>query len=201
MVAREKRRGVFASHLAMLLGCCLLTLGVRAWAQNGANLVDGFVFNDASGDDLFGPGDFTISGVAVTLRDANGAVIATALTDPSGEFQFRNVPTGTYTVNETNPAGFGSVDAEPGTRGASVDLSTVRIEMDPGLTTYAGTVFLDRQMAGPPPGPDVIRGAVFNDADGNGNLDVGEQPVPGVTVSLQTEAGNPIGSRQTSRFG
>ncbi len=184
----------------------LLAAGALAWppgalAQAGGNLINGFVFNDLGPDDLVGPGDVPIPGVTITLRDVNGATVTSTVTDASGEFSFLNVLRGTYLVTETDPAGLGSIDAMPGTAGVSVDLNTVRITMGEGLTTYAGTVFLDRQMTVPPAGQNLIRGSVFDDADGNGDIDVGEPPLGGVLVTLRDANGTAIGNRYTSNFG
>src|SRR5438046_2799259 len=162
-----RRRGAAAPLLLALLFCCTFALGGRAMAQSGGAQVEGFVDNDLIPDDLFGPGDLPLPGVTITLRNAGGAPVATAVAGPDGRFVFTGVADGTYLLSETDLPGYGSVDAVPGTSGAALDLNTVRINVS-GLPTYAGTIFLDRVMVVPPAGPDIIKGSVFNDANANG---------------------------------
>jgi uncharacterized repeat protein (TIGR01451 family) len=200
MIISAKRRGAVAPLLLALLFCCTLASGGRAMAQSGSSQVEGFIIDDVIPDDLFGPGDGPLPGVTVTLRKAGGAPVATAVTGPDGRFVFAGVADGAYLVTETDPPGFGSVDAVSGTSGTTVDLNTVRINVS-GLPTYAGTIFLDRAMVVPPAGPDIIKGSVFNDANGNGAIDLGEDPLPGVIITLWDAANRPIATRFTSPTG
>src|SRR5205807_3377559 len=50
-------------------------------------------------------------------------------------------------------------------------------------------------------GPNIIKGSVFNDANGNGAIDLGEDPIPGVIVTLWDAASRPIATRLTSATG
>ena len=140
-------------RLALLLLFTVMFTGpiTAVQAQGGTNLIDGFVFHDAVPDDLFGRGDVALLGATITLRDAAGTLVASTITDVNGQFQFRGLPTGAYTITQTDLPGFGSVDAMPGTAAVNVDLNTIQIRMTAGPTTYAGNLFLDRPMAVPPP--------------------------------------------------
>jgi uncharacterized repeat protein (TIGR01451 family) len=197
-----RRRGAFSVPmlLALLLVCTLAVTG-GASAQTGPTSVDGFVFNDANSNDLPDRGDLPIPGAGITLRDAGGNPLASTATDAAGHFQFFNLARGIYLVSETDPPGFGSVDAVPGSAAANVDLNTVRISMVDGVNNYSGTVFLDRQMAVPPTGPNIILGSVFDDKNANRFIDVGEPPLAGVLVTMLDAGNNPIGTRLTSGTG
>ncbi len=168
---------------------------------SGPNRIEGFVFSDANGNNFPGRGDQPLIGVTITLKNAVGAPVAGALTDSNGMFVFSGLATGVYLLTETDPPGYVSVDASPGTAGVKIDENNVRITISDGLVSYAGTVFLDRVGSTPSPGGNVITGAVFNDASGNGIIDPGEGPLAGVTVSLRDAASNLIATTFTSVAG
>ncbi|KAI2501567.1 oxidoreductase [Fragilaria crotonensis] len=50
--------------------------------------------------------DVPLVGVVITLTDNKGTVVATTATSTTGEYAFRDVPPGNYTVVETNPVGY-----------------------------------------------------------------------------------------------
>jgi serine-aspartate repeat-containing protein C/D/E len=168
----------------------------------GPNRIEGFVISDTSGNGMFGRGDQPIAGVAVTLKDANGVALASTQTDAVGMFEFTGLATGVYIVSETDPPGYQSIDAQPGTSGVKIDENNVRITIAGGLVSYAGTLFLDRLTGTtPPPGTNLITGGVFNDANGNGVLDAGEGPLANVVVSLRDAANNVVATTQTNVAG
>ena len=47
-----------------------------------------------------------LDGAVITLIDDQGSVITTTVTSTTGEYAFRDVPPGDYTVEETNPSGY-----------------------------------------------------------------------------------------------
>ncbi|MBK9462535.1 MAG: carboxypeptidase regulatory-like domain-containing protein [Sphingobacteriales bacterium] len=61
---------------------------------------------DTNGDGIQDAGEPGVSGVTVTLYDANGDVLATTTTDASGAYSFTNLPPDTYQVGFTLPAGY-----------------------------------------------------------------------------------------------
>jgi hypothetical protein len=52
------------------------------------NDISGFVFNDLNNNGLMDPGEIGLANSTIQLRNASGAVIATALTDANGFYQF-----------------------------------------------------------------------------------------------------------------
>jgi len=71
-----------------------------------AGTISGIVWNDIDGDGVQDPNERGVGGVTVTLRDASGNVVATAMTRPDGSYVFSNLPLGTYTVSESDALGF-----------------------------------------------------------------------------------------------
>ena len=63
-----------------------------------------FVWLDLDEDGVQDPNEPGISGVTVTLKDADGNVVGTAITDPNGAYSFTNLTPGDYTVVFTKPS-------------------------------------------------------------------------------------------------
>ena len=60
--------------------------------------IKGTVTDDRTGDGL--------EGATIKLLDSSNNVIMTTSTDANGDYEFTDVPEGTYTVQETNPPGY-----------------------------------------------------------------------------------------------
>ena len=75
--------------------------------------VTGKVSADTTGD---GTGDMDLSGVEITLVDSDNNEIATTTTNASGDYIFRDVMPGEYTVVESQPNDYNDVsEVEGGT--------------------------------------------------------------------------------------
>ena len=94
------------------------------------------VFNDANGNGVQDPGEVGFGGVVVTLRDAAGTVIATAVTDANGNYRFNNLPAGTYTVTLTPP--LGSTLTTPGQLSFNLASGQIVENADFGLQGVSG---------------------------------------------------------------
>jgi uncharacterized repeat protein (TIGR01451 family) len=70
--------------------------------------INGFVYLDANDNGIKEAGELGIPSVTITLtgQDDLGSVSRTAITDPTGFYRFANLRPGTYTVTETQPAGY-----------------------------------------------------------------------------------------------
>ncbi len=104
--------------------------------------------------------------MTITLLDAGNAVVGTTTTAAGGTYSFPPQPAGSYTVVETQPAGYQS---GPQNAGDSVAFALVAgtpatVDFGESAGSLAGTVFLD--------------------ANNNGVQDGGEIGLPGVTVAL-----------------
>ena len=79
--------------------------------------IGGKVYDDRDLSGTFNGGDVAISGVTIALSgtDAFGnAVSRTTTTNGTGDYNFANLPPGSYVVTQTQPAGFTSVANTPG---------------------------------------------------------------------------------------
>src|SRR5262249_42926744 len=71
--------------------------------------LSGYVYNDSNNDGTKQAGETGISGATVTLtgtNDLGNSVSITTTTDANGLYSFGNLRPGTYTITETQPAGY-----------------------------------------------------------------------------------------------
>jgi hypothetical protein len=91
--------------------------------------ISGFVRSDTTND---GTPDVALAGVTVSFFDAGNLLVATTTTAADGSYSFTGVKPGSYSVRETQPAGYRSVsDSDGGTPDIIGDVSPIVIT--PGL--------------------------------------------------------------------
>jgi uncharacterized repeat protein (TIGR01451 family) len=148
--------------------------------------VSGVVFDDADGDGIQDPGEPGIAGVTVTLTgtdDLGNPVNTPAITDGSGGYTFANLRPGTYTVTETQPAGFLDGIDNAGTAAGTVGNDNVSgIVLAPGQIA-TGYTFAETR-------PGSIGDRVWSDLNGDGVQDPGEPGLATVGVTLRLDADN-----------
>ncbi len=103
--------------------------------------VSGTAFGDGNRDGRRQPGEAGLPGITVTLRDADGVVVATTTTGPRGDFHFgvaEGLRTGRYTVEGTLPAGstatspaVRTVTITGGDQSAVADFGSIRVGGNP----------------------------------------------------------------------
>lgn len=128
----------------------------------GEFLIQGTVFNDLGSDgvmDFYEPG---IEGVEVNLVG-----LGTETTDADGYYSFSVPSTGSYTVEEVDPAGF-----------LSTTPNSVSVEIvDRNVTVNFGDISEVPQYS--------IYGTVFSDLNGDGMMGTDEPGIPDVLVELE----------------
>ena len=127
------------------------------------------------------PTDGRIPGVTLTLvlgADCSGAVLGTTTTDANGSYSFAGATTGlTYTVCETQPAGYLTGGENPGANGSSAVANAITIRNLP-LAGSAGNHFAEIASN------SAITGRVWLDANNDGLIDAAETGIAGVAVTL-----------------
>jgi hypothetical protein len=105
----------------------VLASGVKGTANNFGELkaasLSGFVFLDKNGDGDIDCRDRAIADATVTLTgvdDRGNAVSLTTTTDEDGAYAFGNLRPGTYTITETQPAGYADGADTIGSQGGIV---------------------------------------------------------------------------------
>ncbi len=123
-------------------------------------VIEGVVFIDRDGDELFGPGESGLAGVNVSLFPGGSTT-----TDATGYFRFSGQGVGEYTVGIDTPSGFGlvSLASRPVSLASAGDSANVG--------------FAVQQLG-------VVQGIVFDDSNANGIREAGEVGVPGVRVTM-----------------
>ena len=131
------------------------------------------------GPDVEGP-DSGLAGVTVRLSGGNLTAPVTVTTNSNGVFTFTGLQPGTYTLTEVQPTAPNNTTGQdvPGSAGGDNSvpnvISDIQILDDEEATDYFFAEI-----------PDVSTGGtVFQDTNGNGQLDTGEPGIPNVTVTL-----------------
>jgi hypothetical protein len=140
--------------------------------------IDGTVWNDFDGDAVRDSNELGVSGITV-YNDANNnskldAGEKTTLTDPYGAYRFTGLAAGSYKIREVLQSGW--VQTTPANNyGWTITLSTSQALDNKNFGTK-------QSVAPPPPTGGTISGTVFNDLDGDGAKDSNEVGVANITV-------------------
>ena len=181
------------SKLDALLNANVLTydFGYRTGAVNNASVGDR-VWLDSNGDGIQDGGEAGINGVTVQLLDNVGNVTATQVTSGDGNYLFNNLAAGNYMVRvvaASLPVGVAPTFDLDGT--SSPNIASFSLAAGQNKTNvdfgYRGT--------------GSIGDRVWLDGDGDGQQDVGEAGINGVTVELLDNGGNVIATEVTSGDG
>ncbi len=164
----------------------------------GKGMIGSTVFLDRDGDNSFDSGE-GLEGVAVGLYKG-GVVVAVTQTDENGQYQFGNLPAGSYEVRVTTVSlphgGVGltnTVDPDTGSDSKSVVTLTVDGSgaVQPNLTQNFGYV-----------GSNTVSGTIWNDVNADGTKVAAETVgFSGVTVALLDSNGNIVATTTTDASG
>ncbi len=141
------------------------------------------IFNQDGDCDPSQPG---VANVTVNLLDSNGHIVMTTTTDANGEYIFKVVPPGTYTVQEIVPGGYLEDAAHPGCNGGVVinPHTITLVGLNPGEHPVNYDFCIDL--------PVDISGQVFVQSNANCVVATSLAPLAGVTVVLVDSAGNQV---------
>ncbi len=140
-----------------------------------------------------------LANVKITLKDEEGNVVATTLTDQNGDYKFDNLLPGTYSLLEETPPGLIDADSDVGTiNGVHVgqnpdENSIVNISLNGG-DHGVHYDFCEHQ-------PASVSGYVYHDANNDGVRENGESPIPGTTVILLDATGTQVATTTTDANG
>ena len=143
--------------------------------------INGTTFTDTNGDGTQQVGENGLGGVTIDLLSSSGTVIATTTTAGDGAYSFTGVTPGAYSVRETDPTGY-----------ASTTPNTVPVSVPNGGSANAN--FGDQQQG-------AISGIAFNDSNGDGVQQAGENGIGGVVITLRDGSGVVIATTTTAGNG
>lgn len=146
------------------------------------NTIGGTIWNDTDADGtLEGMEAGRYSGVTVVLRDASGDIVATTVSDASGNYSFTNLPDGTYRVDVTEDANILNGTWKSTGPSAGSDNNS---QLDPYTVSVSGGQTNLTADFGYYVIPAGLGNFVWLDLDSDGIQDAGEVGIPNVTVIL-----------------
>jgi protocatechuate 3,4-dioxygenase beta subunit len=172
--------GTLAGDQVFSLG---LSTGAAGNNYNFAELtpasLSGFVYLDANNNGIKDPAEAGIGSVIVTLAgvDDKSSVNWTTTTAADGSYQFRNLRPGSYTITQTEPAGYihgKNALGSPGGTMLSNLVFAVNLAVGVGGMNYNFAEL----------GLNSLAGYVYFDANNNGTKDLGEAGIATVTITL-----------------
>lgn len=152
----------------------------KPWASIGD-----FVWLDSNKNGVQDAGEAGVSGVSVSLLDANGSVVKTILTDANGKYLFTNLEPGDYSVSFVIPSGYTLSLKDVGDNAKDSDVAsdgrTIKTTLDPGENdlTWDMGIYVT---------PASLGDYVWFDDDNDGIQDAGEKPAASIHVILYGES-------------
>lgn len=144
------------------------------------NAIGGIKFEDLNANGLRDPGEPGLEGFVITLTPSGGGAAQTVTTDANGNFLFTNLSAGTFTLSETQRAGFSlTVPA----------LNSITVTLASGGSSIANQFGNFRGVL-----TGTISGSKFLDVNRNGVRDPGEPGVAGVTITRSATINDPAGA-------
>ncbi|HDE0172159.1 TPA: carboxypeptidase regulatory-like domain-containing protein, partial [Staphylococcus aureus] len=158
------------------------------------NLGD-YVWEDTNKNGVQDKEEKGISGVTVTLKDENDKVLKTVTTDENGKYQFTDLNNGTYKVEFETPSGYTPTSVTSGndTEKDSNGLTTTGVIKDADNMTLDSGFYKTPKYS--------LGDYVWYDSNKDGKQDSTEKGIKDVTVTLQNEKGEVIGTTKTDENG
>jgi len=157
------------------------------------------VWEDLNYNGVRDSGENGIANVTVRLLDSNNNVLASTVTNSSGNYLFSNLNAGSYRIEVVEPSGYYVTKQNVGTNDAiDSDIDTVYgrsglITLEQGENDLTWDAGLYRKAS--------LGDKVWEDMDHDDIQDAGEGGIAGVTVKLYTAAGVLVATTKTSSTG
>ncbi|HVR41417.1 MAG TPA: C25 family cysteine peptidase [Thermoanaerobaculia bacterium] len=149
------------------------------------------VYNDLNGSGAQDAGEPGFAGVTVSLfRDTNGngqinagePLVGTVVTDTNGQYLFSGLTNGNYVVSVPTPGGYNYIaGGRPDTDGATAGIQLA-------ATIAGGANVLTRDFGFQAATPRTVSGTLWNDANSNGTMNVGEGKFQSVSIEVLSSA-------------
>ncbi|PTH57789.1 SdrD B-like domain-containing protein [Staphylococcus agnetis] len=153
-----------------------------------------YVWEDSNQNGIQDAGEAPIPGVVVTLRDSNGYVVKTGVTDKYGNYLFSGLNNGSYTVDFVTPDGYVPTVEKAGTDTTDdSDGTSVLVTID-GADNFT----IDSGFYKPTPEPTPVPATynlgdyVWNDSNKDGIQNSNEVGIEGVVVTLTKPDGTTV---------
>ncbi len=153
--------------------------------------VYGTVYNDGNSNGVPDPGEPGIGGVTITLYQGT-TVVGTRTTAGDGTYEYADLAPGQYRVEETDPTGYTSTTPNAILLYLSAGANLEANFGDHGTPTPTPTAT---------PSTGAVSGVVWNDLDGDIQIDPGEPRLGGVMVTVRTPDNQTVSSVTTDAEG
>ncbi len=145
------------------------------------------------------PGYRPIAGVTIQLLNANGALIATTLTDANGLYSFGDLTPGTYTVVEIQPGGYLDAEDSAGTVDGTTRGNVLSNDRISQIVLTSGQNGVNYEFCEHLPAS--LCGQVWHDRNDDGIRGPGEEAIADVVIELYDAQGNKIAETRTDAEG
>lgn len=146
-------------------------------------LISGIVWEDLNGDGVQQAVGNGVPDVAVHLLDAGLSLVATTITNIGGDYEFRDLVPGEYSLEFVVPPGaLFSPQSQGGDDSLDSDVDPVTGRTAALVLTSGGSADRDAGFSGSVLAQ--VSGVAWDDVNGDGTQDVGESGLEGVTVAL-----------------
>ncbi|MBA8774947.1 SdrD B-like domain-containing protein [Staphylococcus coagulans] len=150
------------------------------------------VWEDSNKDGIQQDTESGISGVKVTLKDKDGKVVETKTTDEKGNYLFKNVAKGDYTIEFETPQGYtptvtGKGELDKDSNGTSAEITVTQDDLTIDSGFYQPTYNLGDR--------------VWEDTNKNGIQEEDEKGIHGVKVTLKDSKGAVLRTTRTNTKG
>lgn len=152
---------------------------LQDFGYRGTNNISGTIWNDRDADGILGT-EAGLAGVTVALYDANGNLVATTVTDALGNYMFKHLPKGIYTVDVTDQANI--LDGYWHSLGAAA--TDNNSQPDPLTVSLTGGTVITYADFGYYSAPAMAGDRIFYDLNGDGIQAANEPGIAGVPVTL-----------------
>lgn len=166
------------------------------FAELGLSSLSGYVYVDANNNGIKDPGEVGIANVTITLAGTNdqGSVHVSTTTAADGSYQFGGLRPGSYTIQETEPAGYVHGKDSLGRLGGTiVDTQTLAVNL---AVQTAGTDYDFAELNA----PGSLSGYVYLESKGVALQDPRATGIVGVNVTLTgtSDLGQSVNLSQTT---
>ncbi|NHQ90128.1 SdrD B-like domain-containing protein [Janthinobacterium lividum] len=159
------------------------------------------VWFDANGNGTQDAGEAGVGGVKVNLYNEQGAVVASATTDASGNYLFSNLVPGNYYLGFVPPAGYGFTKADIGGYATDSDVNPATGFTTTWAALKSGETQMDWDAGLVKLNTASIGDRVWEDKNYNGVQEAGELGVAGVKVNLLNAYNQVIATTTTNASG
>ena len=162
--------------------------------------LSGYVYHDASNDGRRDAREEPVADTRIELVNASGTVVATTRTDSSGAYTFEGVLPGTYSIRQSQPAGFlDGIDTAGTIAGVIVGSATNPGDLITGVVLRQGQSGIEYNFGELRTAS--IAGRIHVDNDGDCVYDNDELLLSDVTIRLLDSSGREIAATKSNAEG